>query len=45
MGGREEDLDATAQKTRGMMHLWYNLSRGPFAKDENIDEEDDDDDN
>jgi hypothetical protein len=40
MGGPEEDLDATAQKTHRMMTLWGDLARGPFAEDENIDEED-----
>jgi hypothetical protein len=44
MLGPVKDLDATAQKTRGMMRLWDNLARGPFAEDENIDEEDYDDD-
>jgi hypothetical protein len=39
----EKDLDASARKTRRMMTLWEDLVRGPFAEDENIDEEDDDD--
>jgi hypothetical protein len=42
-GGPEEELDATAQKTRRMMRLWERLARGPFTEDGNIDEEDDGD--
>ncbi|KAN0134354.1 hypothetical protein V8E53_007852 [Lactarius tabidus] len=41
-GGPEEELDATAKKTRRMTALWEHLTRGPFAEDENKDKEDDD---
>jgi hypothetical protein len=42
MLGPEENLDAAAQKSRRMTRLWDNLVRGPFAEDENTDEEDED---
>jgi hypothetical protein len=42
-GGPEEELDATAKKTRRMTAMWEHLTRCPFAKDENKDKEDDDD--
>ena len=42
-GGPEERLDASAQMTLRMMRSWSLLAHGPFAKDDNIDEEGGDD--